>query len=185
MRPSMMGPVVPSMIAATSSPDTVLCASIASREREHEDAVLVEELGNLVEELLEPRLDARRPNSVSSHMAVGAGLDACCALDSRLRDPVRPSVWPIAWKPSISIAIVVAERRSPPTPMELSPSKNIRSPASDARETMMSMSRSDFHSLKRSSIGIGDTKPPMSPRRSIVATSIMTVRARQRSTATA
>ena len=37
----------------------------------------------------------------------------------------------------------------------------------------MSISSSDFHTLKRSSIGIGCTNPPVSPRRSIVATSIV------------
>ena len=79
----------------------------------------------------------------------------------------------MAWKPSISIAMVVAEPMSPPTPVVLSPSKNSRSPASDARNTMMSISRSDFQTLKRSSIGIGWTNPPVSPRRSIVATSMV------------
>ena len=39
---------------------------------------------------------------------------------------------PMPLNASICIATVVAERRSPPTPTELSPSKNMRSPASDA-----------------------------------------------------
>ena len=118
------------------------------------------------------RNSTRRPNSESSHIR---------SVPVSTRSPWmpifvtrwEPSVWPIAWKPSISIAMVVAEPMSPPTPVVLSPSKNRRSPASDARYTMMSISRSDFHTLKRSSIGIGCTNPPVSPRRSIVATSIV------------
>ena len=37
---------------------------------------------------------------------------------------------------------------------------------------MMSASRSDFHAVNRSSSGMYDTNPPVSPRRSIVATSM-------------
>ena len=45
----------------------------------------------------------------------------------------------------------VAPSRSPDTPDELSPSKNMRSPASDARLTMTSASYSDRHCVNRSS----------------------------------
>ena len=72
----------------------------------------------------------------------------------------------------MSMATRVAFWRSPPTPTELSPSKNMRSPASEASEMTMSASRSDFQWNIWSSSGIDDTNPPTSPRRSIVATSI-------------
>ena len=53
----------------------------------------------------------------------------------------------------------VALRRSPETPEELSPPKNIRSPTSDATLTMMSASYSLRHMVKRSSTGIGEMNP--------------------------
>ena len=55
--------------------------------------------------------------------------------------------------------IMVAFCRSPETPELESPSKNIRSPTSDARLTMMSASYSLRHEVNCSSIGIGLTKP--------------------------
>ena len=79
---------------------------------------------------------------------------------------------PMDQYPSIRAATAVAPRMSPPTPAELSPSKNSRSPARDARLTMMSASRSERHWTNWSSGGIEETNPPMSPRRSIVAMSI-------------
>src|SRR6185295_1945483 len=51
---------------------------------------------------------------------------------------------------------------SPPTPVEWSPSKKSRSPASDARKLIASVSRSERHSTNWSSGGIDATNPPMS-----------------------
>ena len=59
------------------------------------------------------------------------------------------------------------------TPVELSPSKNRRSPANEARNVITSYSRSERHSVKRSSSGIGDTMPRKSLRGSIVAMSMI------------
>src|SRR5437773_10698206 len=53
------------------------------------------------------------------------------------------TVAPMPQKPSMKDATVVADSRSPDTPDELSPEKNIRSPASDASETRMSASYSE------------------------------------------
>ena len=50
------------------------------------------------------------------------------------------TVEPIPQMPSMLVATAVACSRSPETPEELSPSKNIRSPASDASDTRMSAS---------------------------------------------
>ena len=82
-------------------------------------------------------------------------------------------VSPIAKYASIWVVSAVAPRMSPPTPVEWSPSKNSRSPASDARNVVASISRSVFHCTNWSSGGIDDTNPPTSPRRSIVARSIV------------
>src|SRR5918993_4728439 len=55
------------------------------------------------------------------------------------------TVEPMPQKPSISDATDVADSRSPETPDELSPLKNIRSPARDASDTRMSDSYSVRH----------------------------------------
>ncbi len=56
-------------------------------------------------------------------------------------------------------ATVVADSRSPETPDELSLSKNIRSPASEASETRMSVSNSLRHLVNWSSGGMLATIP--------------------------
>ncbi len=61
--------------------------------------------------------------------------------------------------PSMKEATVVAESRSPDTPDELSLSKNIRSPASEASATRMSDSYSLRHRVNWSSGLIDDTMP--------------------------
>ena len=53
----------------------------------------------------------------------------------------------------------MADSRSPETPEELSPSKNIRSPASDASETMTSASYSVRQRVNWSSGGMLATMP--------------------------
>ena len=64
------------------------------------------------------------------------------------------------WRnPSISAALRVALSRSPITPEELSPSKNIFSPARLARQTMTSASKSVFQRVKVSSARTDDTIP--------------------------
>ncbi len=116
----------------------------------------------------------RLPSSVSRKLrsvpssAVAALPPTIASFDT----PWDATVSPMDQYPSIRAATAVALRMSPPTPAELSPSKNSRSPARDARLTMMSASRSERHWTNWSSGGIEDTNPPMSPRRSIVAMSI-------------
>jgi hypothetical protein len=72
----------------------------------------------------------------------------------------------------MKVAICVAPSRSDDTPDELSPSKNIFSPANDARLTMTSASYSDRHWVKRSSGLIELTMPRYVPPFSIVAMSM-------------
>ena len=57
---------------------------------------------------------------------------------------------PMPQYPSMNDATAVADSRSPDTPDELSWSKNIRSPASEARETWMSVS---YSTAKRLEVG--------------------------------
>lgn len=73
---------------------------------------------------------------------------------------------------SMRLTMVVAARRSPPTPTELSPPKKCRSPANETRKVTMSSSISARHSNLRSSTGTGLTNPPTAPRCSMVAMSI-------------
>ena len=87
--------------------------------------------------------------------------------------PCEATVSPIPQKPSIMVATRVADSRSPDTPEELSPSKNIRSPASDARLTMMSASYSLRQRVNWSSGGIEATMPRYVPPFSMVARSIV------------
>jgi len=68
-------------------------------------------------------------------------------------------VAPMPQKPSMKEATVVADSRSPDTPEELSLSKNIRSPASEARDTRMSVSYSLRHRVNWSSGGMLATMP--------------------------
>ena len=60
---------------------------------------------------------------------------------------------------SMSDAKYVAVRRSPLTPLVLSPSKNIRSPASEASDTRMSISYIDRHCTNVSSLLLLITTP--------------------------
>ena len=60
---------------------------------------------------------------------------------------------------SMLVAVLVACSRSPLTPDELSPSKNIRSPAREARDTRMSDSSSPFQWLNWSSGFTLETMP--------------------------
>src|SRR6516165_5150407 len=69
------------------------------------------------------------------------------------------TVAPIPQKPSMNEATVVADSRSPDTPEELSSSKNIRSPAREARDTRMSLSNSLRQFVNWSSGGILATMP--------------------------
>ena len=69
------------------------------------------------------------------------------------------TVEPIPQKPSMNEATAVADSRSPETPEELSFSKNIRSPASEARDTRMSASYSLRQLLNWSSGGMLATIP--------------------------
>ena len=69
------------------------------------------------------------------------------------------TVFPMPQNPSINDATAVADSRSPDTPEELSCSKNIRSPASEARETRMSVSYSLRHLVNWSSGGMLATIP--------------------------
>jgi hypothetical protein len=56
-------------------------------------------------------------------------------------------------------ATAVADSRSPETPDDESPSKNIRSPASEASDTRMSASYSERHRVNWSSGGMLATMP--------------------------
>ncbi len=69
------------------------------------------------------------------------------------------TVEPIPQKPSMNEATAVAASRSPETPEELSLSKNIRSPAREARETRMSVSYSVRQRVNWSSGGMLATMP--------------------------
>lgn len=86
---------------------------------------------------------------------------------SELRRVIRPPVYQrslpslddrldVVSRASIIVAIWVAPSRSPDTPEELSPSKNMRSPANDDTKTMMSDSYSVRHRVNWSS---GGTRP--------------------------
>ena len=81
-------------------------------------------------------------------------------------------VSPMPARVSIDVMRPVALSRSPPTPAELSPPNNMRSPASDARAHTTSISQSVRQSKSRSTRGIQLTKPPTGPRFSMVAMSI-------------
>jgi len=87
--------------------------------------------------------------------------------------PWEAMVVPIPQYPSMNVAIFVADSRSPDTPLDESPSKNIRSPARDASATITSDSYSERHRENWSSGGIEATMPRYVPPFSIVAMSIV------------
>ena len=78
---------------------------------------------------------------------------------SRLAVEYDDTVVPMPQKPSMYEATAVACSRSPDTPVELSVSKNIRSPASEASDTRMSVSHSLRHRVNWSSGGMLATMP--------------------------
>ena len=100
----------------------------------------------------------RAPSSVSS-MFRDVPSTIGVALASPLATAWEPTVVPMPQWPSMYMATVVAERRSSLTPEELSPSNNMRSPTSEAIDTITSASNSVRHWVNCSSNGMDATMP--------------------------
>ncbi len=81
----------------------------------------------------------------------GLGIDLPPTISSSCSAGTEVTPRPMPQCASISAVRYVAENRSPETPEELSSPKNIRSPAREASETMMSASCSDFQRVNWSS----------------------------------
>ena len=81
------------------------------------------------------------PDGGPTDSASAAATDASMII---LIPAIDMTVLPMPQVLSINVDTIEADIRSPETPEELSSSKNIFSPASEANETLMSASYSDF-----------------------------------------